>query len=49
VVVRLDDESAWRTAIETTLQDLATRKGPDAASCASYGHSSQAVAALPQP
>ena len=49
VVLRLDDESAWRITIETTLQDLAARKGPDGASCASFGHSSQEVAALPQP
>jgi hypothetical protein len=49
VAARLDDESAWRSPIETTLQDLTVHEGSDPDSCAPYVRPPQEVAALPPP
>lgn len=47
VAAHLEADSAWRSPIESTLQDLAAHKGPDPDSCAGLLRRSQAVAALP--
>ena len=47
VAAGLDGESAWRSPIEATLQELAARKGPDPDTCARLLQPPPAVAAVP--